>query len=345
MESAYTGVISYPIALVVDAQSMEVVADCYEDWKVLGPMEYMEMLEVCFELNTEIVFQMIGAPLSQRREPRLMGRVPASQPPVRGFPSSARSSTITIGCTSRSTLARRVLSPFAMAVARPLRRRSQEGAMIRIALADDHAIVREGLRLLLELEPGFEVVGEAGDGLEALCLVHRTRPDVLLLDLVMPGLGGIEVARRLSVTAPLTRVLFLTGCADEIRVRQAFGVGAAGYMVKGASCARLIEAIHDIAAGRYYLSPPFSDRGLSAFIGGVAPGPLLAELLTPREIEVLHLAAQGLTARGIAERLSISHRTAEAHKGNLMRKLGLHNQTDLVCFAIANGLVEAESPR
>ncbi|MBW2276907.1 MAG: response regulator transcription factor [Deltaproteobacteria bacterium] len=212
--------------------------------------------------------------------------------------------------------------------------------MIHIALADDHAVVREGFRVLLELEPDIEVVGEAGDGFEAVRLVHRTRPDVLLLDLAMPGIGGIEAARRIARTAPLTRVLFLTGCTDEIRVRQAFGVGAAGYMVKGASCARLVEAIRQVFEGRLYLCEPFAKKGIGAFLGGASSFSGPAELLTKREVEVLHLAVQGLTARKIAEQLAISPRTAEAHKSNLMRKLGLRCQTELVRFAISNGMVE-----
>lgn len=212
--------------------------------------------------------------------------------------------------------------------------------MIRVALADDHAVLREGLRMLLELEPDISVVGEAGDGLEALALARRTRPDVLLLDLSMPGLGGLEVARRLGRTAPQIRVVFLTGCEDETRVRQAFQLGAAGYVVKGAGCAELVEAVRAAFVGRRYLSPPFAARGVGAFLdGGGADG---IPSLTARELEVLHLSVEGLTARGIAARLSISPRTAEAHKCNLMRKLAVRSQTELVRFAIANGLIQLD---
>jgi DNA-binding NarL/FixJ family response regulator len=247
---------------------------------------------------------------------------------------------MTIGCAGGRPLARKLLDPLPAAVAEARRPGEEAGEMIRVALADDHAVVREGVRLMLELEPDLEVVAEAADGLEAVRVVQRLRPDVLILDLTMPGLGGIEVARRIARTAPQTRVVFLTGCSDEVRVRQAFGVGAAGYVVKGASCAELVEAVRSVYDGRPFLSSPFAEKGLVAYIGGSAGHREPCELLTEREIEVLYLAVQGLTARAIAERLEISPRTAEAHKGNLMRKLGLRCQTELVRFVIANGLVE-----
>lgn len=213
-----------------------------------------------------------------------------------------------------------------------------------IALVDDHHIVRQGLRSLLEAEPDLIVVGEESDGLRALNLVERAKPDLLILDLMMPGLNGLEVARQVSKRCPQTRIVVLSMYATEAYVLEALRNGAAAYVVKDASPGEVLKAIREAAAGRRYLSPPLTDRAIEAYLARGGSEPLdLYETLTTREREVLHLAAQGLASAQIAARLSISPRTAETHRANLMRKLDLHSQTDLVQYAIRRGIVSAGS--
>lgn len=218
---------------------------------------------------------------------------------------------------------------------------------VTVALADDHRVVRDGLRLLLQAEPELEVVGEAGDGRDAVELVARLSPDVLVLDLMMPGLGGLEVLRQVARRSPRTRVIVLSMHADEGYVVQALGNGAAAYVVKDASASELLQAVRAVRAGRRYLSPPLSEAALERYVVRVeAGGPADPyERLTAREREVLHLTAEGLSSTAIAERLGISSRTAETHRANVMAKLGFHNRADLVRYATARGLVAVESRR
>jgi DNA-binding NarL/FixJ family response regulator len=218
--------------------------------------------------------------------------------------------------------------------------------MITAILADDHPIVRQGLRALLE-GSGCRVVGEADDGLVALDLVARLRPDVALVDLTMPGLGGLEVVRRLRRDAPETRAIVLSQHADEPYVLEALRGGAAGYILKSSATAHLVDAIRSVVAGRRYLCPPLADRAIDAYLAlaeGEQQPPDRYALLTAREREVLHLAAEGHSNAEIGDRLAISPRTAETHRTNLQRKLGLKSQTDLVRYAVARGLIEAAHP-
>jgi len=212
--------------------------------------------------------------------------------------------------------------------------------MITIVLADDHHVVRQGLRALLEGESEFSVVGEASEGLEVIKLVERLKPTILLLDLMMPGLNGLEVTRQVRQRWPETRVLILSMHANEAYVLEALRSGAAGYVLKDASAADLIQAVHEVAAGRRYLSPPLSERAIEAYVqrAEVASADDY-ETLSTREREVLQLAAEGRTNAEIAARLFISPRTVETHRANLMRKLGLHNQTELVRYAIQRGII------
>jgi two-component system response regulator NreC len=213
---------------------------------------------------------------------------------------------------------------------------------VTVALADDHRVVRDGLRLVLQADHELEVVGEAGDGREAVELVERLSPDVLVLDLMMPGLGGIEVLRQVTRRSPKTRVVVLSMHADEGYVVQALGQGAAAYVLKDASATELLHAVRAVRAGRRYLSPPLSEAAVDSYVRRAEAGGAVDpyERLTSREREVLHLTAEGLSSTAVAERLGISSRTAETHRANVMAKLGLHNRADLVRYAMARGLVE-----
>ena len=212
-----------------------------------------------------------------------------------------------------------------------------------IVLADDHPIVRQGLRALLEAEPGFRIVGEAGDGLEAVQMVERLKPDVLVTDVMMPGLTGLEVARQVRERVQGTRVLVLSMYNNEAYVLEALKNGAAGYVLKDSAAAEMIQAVQEVASGRRHLSAPLSERAIQAYIGKAASLPAdVYDTLTTREREVLQLAAEGNNNAEIAERLSISPRTAEAHRAHLMRKLSLRTQTDLIRFAIRRGILPVD---
>lgn len=216
-------------------------------------------------------------------------------------------------------------------------------SMTTIVLADDHHVVRQGLRTLLESESDFRVIGEAGDGLEAVQLVERLQPDVLVLDLMMPSLNGLEVTRQVSQRSPQTRVVILSMHSSEAYVLEALRHGAAGYVLKASSAADLIKAVREVTAGRHYLSPPLSEQAIAAYVQKAKEATLdKYETLTTREREVLHLAAEGFSNREIAERLSISPYTAMTHRANLMRKLDLHSQTDLVRYALQRGIILTE---
>jgi len=210
-------------------------------------------------------------------------------------------------------------------------------------LADDHPVVRRGLRALLEAEPDFAIVGEVADGLEVADLVEHVKAHVLVLDLMLPGLNGLEVARQVHRRSPQTRIVILSMYANEGYVLEALRNGASAYVLKGASAAELVEAVREVTAGRRYLSPPLSESAIEAYVRKANSAPLDSyETLTTREREVLHLAAEGRSNTEVAARLGISPRTAETHRANLMRKLGLHSQTDLVRYALKRGILPAE---
>lgn len=212
---------------------------------------------------------------------------------------------------------------------------------ITIVLADDHQVVRQGLRALLAAVPGVVVVGEASDGLQALELVERLGPDVVVVDLVMPGLGGLDVVREIARHSPRTRVVVLSMHGDEANVLEALRHGALGFVLKDASATELVRAIREAAAGRRYLSPPLTDRAIEAYARRSEPQSPAEphERLTTREREMLHLVGEGLTSAQAAERLHISPRTAEHHRASLLRKLGLHGTADLVRYAAERGLL------
>jgi DNA-binding NarL/FixJ family response regulator len=211
----------------------------------------------------------------------------------------------------------------------------------RLLLADDHQILRQGLHALLSSETDLELVGEVGDGLEAVEQTAKLKPDVLSLDLMMPHLNGLEVARQLAKRAPETRIIILSMHAEEGYVLEALRCGVLGYVLKDAGTEELLRAIREVSAGRKYLSQPLSDRAIAYYVEKAQEEPLDPyETLTTREREVLHLAAEGSTSAEIATKLSISPRTAETHRANLMQKLGLHSQTDLVRYALQRGVIE-----
>ncbi len=209
---------------------------------------------------------------------------------------------------------------------------------LTLLLADDHRIVRQGLRAILAAEPDFQLVGEAGDGHEALRLLEQLQPAVMVLDLMLPGLSGLEVARAAAARAPETRVVVLSMHANESYVTEALAAGASGYVLKDASAAELVKAIREAAAGRRYLSPPLSEQALTAYARRAASAPLDPyHTLTAREREVLQLTADGHSGAEIGRRLFISPRTVESHRANLMRKLSLRNQKELVRYAVERG--------
>jgi two-component system, NarL family, response regulator NreC len=214
--------------------------------------------------------------------------------------------------------------------------------MITAVLADDHPIVRQGLRALLEGEGVCQVVGEASDGLTAIELISELRPDVAILDVRIPDLDGLEVARRARERAPETRIIILSMHADEPFVLDALRYGAAAYVLKDSATTDLLGAVQLAMVGKRFLSPPLAERALDSYARHATghSRPLdRYELLSAREREVLQLAAQGLTNAEIGDRLAISPRTAETHRANLLRKLGIESQTDLVHFAIRRGLM------
>jgi two-component system, NarL family, response regulator NreC len=214
-----------------------------------------------------------------------------------------------------------------------------------IVLADDHQVVRQGLRALLEAEPDFNIVGDAGDGLGAISLVERLKPDVLLVDLMMPGLNGQEVTRRVRKLSPTTRTVVLSMHASEPYVMEALRNGAAGYVLKDASCADLIHAVREVIAGRRYLSPPLTERAIDAYQEKAKAATLSRyDMLTTREREILQLVAEGHTNKEIADRLGISPRTAETHRTHLLHKLQLRNQTELIKYAIEQRIIPLGKP-
>ena len=218
-------------------------------------------------------------------------------------------------------------------------------ARITIVLVDDHQVVREGLRRLLEAEPDLSVVGEAASGLDGVQLVERLHPQILITDLMMPGIGGIETARQVTKRSPGTRVVMLSMHTAEPLVLEALKGGTWAYVPKDAPGRELVTAIREVCAGRRYLSPPLSATVIEAYLHGAEHRPAEPyDQLTERERVVLQLSAQGESSKEIARHLGISHRTAETHRGNLMRKLGFKSKADLIRFALERGLLPRDPP-
>ena len=215
---------------------------------------------------------------------------------------------------------------------------------ITIVLAEDHAIVREGLRSLLELGPDFEVVGEAATGRQAVDLVRKLRPTIVVMDIAMPGLNGFEATRQILRAAPETKVLVLSAHSDDEYVSHMAAVGASGYVVKQTSGEMLVHAIKEIAAGRKYFSPSIAKRLRNAEQKSRENGGARASLqrpLTARETEVLQLVAEGAANKQVAAELGISIKTVEKHRQQLMDKLDIHDTAWLTRHAIATGVIES----
>jgi DNA-binding NarL/FixJ family response regulator len=212
----------------------------------------------------------------------------------------------------------------------------------RVALVDDHALVRAGLRALLAGIPGVEVVGEAGDGHAALELVARLGPRIVLLDLALPGLSGLELAARIAKSQPETRIVVLSMHTSEEYVLQALRAGAAGYVVKDASADELALAVRAVLGGKTYLSPAISQRVVDAYLHRSAGAAAEPAELTPRQREILQLVAEGESTKAIAGKLGVSVKTVETHRAQLMERFGIRDLAGLVRYAVRTGLVSPE---
>jgi len=216
---------------------------------------------------------------------------------------------------------------------------------IKILIADDHGVIRAGLRALLSGLPDIEVVGEAVDGRDALKKTMELQPNIVIMDLSMPEMGGVEATRQLSQIASDTRVLILTVHEDEGLLKEVIRAGAAGYIIKRAVEDELIHAIRVVARGDMYVHPSMTRALLNNSASSTELKVSEVETLTYREIEVLRLLARGYTNRQIAEQLGISPRTAEGHRANLSAKLGLHSRVELVEYAEKHGLLNGGPPK
>lgn len=208
---------------------------------------------------------------------------------------------------------------------------------IRILLADDHAVVRQGFRMILGAQPDLEIVGEAGNGREAVELAATLRPDVVVMDVTMPELNGIEATRRLTADNPGIRVVALSMHKDSVYVREILRAGARGYLLKDSVAGDLVAAVRAVAGGEGYLSPAISNAVLDDYRKHVT-NPI--DLLSSREREVLQMLAEGKTNKEIAATLNLSVYTVDAHRGRIMEKLNVHSINELVRFAVRNGLVD-----
>ena len=210
---------------------------------------------------------------------------------------------------------------------------------VRVLIVDDHSVIRTGLRALLKSDAELQVVGEADNGREAFRLVEELLPDVVLLDIGMPDEDGIQVAKRLKTSFPQVRVLFLTMHEEEGLLREAIAAGAAGYVIKRAEEAEILNAIHAASRGDLYVHPAMTralleNRGAEHPVGGAT-----GVSLTRREVDILKMLARGNTNRQIAEALGLSVRTVEGHRANLMGKLGVSTRVELVTYAEKHGLM------
>jgi two-component system, NarL family, response regulator NreC len=211
-----------------------------------------------------------------------------------------------------------------------------------IVLADDHSIVRQALKTLLN-DLDFDVVGEASDGLEAINLVNQLKPDILMVDLMMGSMNGLEVTRRVTRECPKTGVVVLSMYKDESYVIEALRAGAKAYVVKESTTEDLLRAIHETVAGKHYLGSSISERAIQSYADkAVSDSKEPYDTLSVREKEVMRMVAEGMTSRAIGQSLFVSSRTIETHRANIMRKLGLNSRADLIRFAQRRGILPPE---
>jgi DNA-binding NarL/FixJ family response regulator len=213
---------------------------------------------------------------------------------------------------------------------------------IRILLADDHVLIRAGIRILIDKIPSVEVVAEAKDGREALRLVQQQQPDLVLMDIAMPGLDGLAATTRITTDFPTVRVIILSMYASEEYVRESITAGAVGYLVKSSAAAELEDAIKAVARGGEYFSPVVSKHLIKNRAGHAAVARAMIERLTPRQREILQLIAERHHTKDIAQILNISPKTVETHRAQMMERLGIHDVPGLVRFAIRAGLASLE---
>jgi len=214
---------------------------------------------------------------------------------------------------------------------------------IRVLLVDDHQLFRQGVRALIEKLPGFEVVAEAGNGREGLQLAKKFQPHLVLMDVMMPGLGGLDATAKVAAVAPEARVIMLSMNVGPEYVLRAMRAGAAGYLQKDTSEAELALALRAVARGETYLSPAVSRHVIEGCVRRADAPVNPLQRLTPRQREVLQLIAEGKTTKEIARKLAISQKTAETHRAQLMQELDIHDIAGLVRFAIRHGLVSADA--